>query len=403
MKTDIQLYPDESLESFLLRLSQEQGYERFSHFAQDIWFDTIDQYEAIAGAFPLELNRINIYHAQTTSQMRVRVLIHLENQLRLNNFGALRLALSHSKAQFSSQYKAVHRFGVDYPYAFLRKRFTPICPLCIDEAPYIRQQWQFISHQACEHHVCKLVHHCPECKSRLEYQSTESISQCECGFELRNSPVEDAPEAEVLVAQWLSGNDSKPLGLLTVEMTLSERYGFLLWYVNRYGDIENISFESFIEYCGAWPTPLWQDLDALKEKAELVRVKDWKKTFFNEVFGALLKDCCQLPSRQLERNSVLTQVLAYFTKLMATLPSSSKGNVGDVLLSPLEVSTLLSCTTDEVYRLYEFGEIKAAIRPRMHTKIASHESAFTLRSVIETKLTRMCSENDGLSVYLPEW
>ena len=100
---------------------------------------------------------------------------------------------------------------------------------------------------------------------------------------------------------------------------------------------------------------------------------------------------------------MLAQVLAYFTKLMATVPSSAKGNIGDVLLSPIEASTLLSCTTDEVYRLYEFGEIKAAIRPRMHTKIASHESAFTLRSAIETKLTRMSSESDGLSVYLPEW
>ena len=403
MNTDIQLYPDESLESFLLRLSQEQGYERFSHFAEDIWFDTLDQHEAIPGAFPLELNRINIYHAQTTSQMRVRVLIHLENQLKLNNFGALCLALSHSKAQFSPEYKAVHRFGADYPFVFLAKRFTPICPLCISEAPYIRQQWQFLSQQACERHGCKLVHHCPECQSRLEYQTTESISQCECGFELRNSPVEDAPVAVLLVARWLSGNDSKPLGLLKAEMTLSERYGFLLWYVNRYGDIESISFESFVEYCSCWPRVMQEELDELVNKADLIRIKDWKKTFFNEVFGALLKDCRQLPSRQLERNSVLTQVLAYFTKLMSTLLLSSKGNVGDVLLSPLEASTLLSCTTDEVYRLYEFGEIKAAIRPRMHTKIASHESAFTLRSVIETKLTRMCSENDGLSVYLPEW
>ncbi|MCG3826845.1 TniQ family protein [Photobacterium damselae] len=403
MNTDIQFYPDESLESFLLRLSQEQGYERFFHFAEDIWFDTLDQHEAIAGAFSLELNRVNIYHAQTTSQMRGRVLIDLENQLRRNNFGVLRLALSHSKAQFSPQYKAVHRFGSDYPYAFLRKRFTPICPLCIDKDPYIRQQWQFISHQACEHHACKLVHHCPECKSRLEYQSTESISQCECGYELRNSPVEDAPEAEVLVARWLSGNASTPLGLLKAEMTLSERYGFLLWYVNRYGDIDDLSFESFIEYCSSWPTALWQDLDALKEKAELVRVKDWKKVFFSEAFGALLKDCRQLPSRQLSHNTVLAQVLGYFTQLMTTEPSSAKGNIGDVLLSPLEASTLLSCATDEVYRLYEFGEIKATIRPRMHTKIASHESAFTLRSVIETKLTRMSSESDGLNVYLPEW
>ncbi|AUI88531.1 hypothetical protein BS333_19660 [Vibrio azureus] len=403
MNTDIQLYSDESLESFLLRLSQEQGYERFSHFAEDIWFDTMDQHEAIAGAFPLELNRVNIYHAQTTSQMRVRVLIHLENQFKLNNFGVLRLALSHSKAQFSPQYKAVHRFGVDYPYAFLRKRFTPICPLCIDEAPYIRQQWQFISDQVCQYHGCKLIHRCPECKSRLEYQSAESINQCECGYELRNSPIEDAPEAELLVAQWLSGNNSKPLWLLKAEMTISERYGFLLWYVNRYGEFDELSFESFIEYCSDWPTVLWQELDGLKEKAEVVRVKNWKKMFFNEAFGSLLKDCRQLPSRQLNHNIVLKQVLAYFTRLIATVPSSAKGNIGDLLLSPLEASTLLSCTTDEVYRLYEFGEIKAAIRPRIHTKIANHESAFTLRSVIETKLTRMSSESDGLNVYLPEW
>ncbi|CAK4068599.1 TniQ family protein [Vibrio sp. 16] len=403
MNTDLQLYPDESLESFLLRLSQEQGYERFSHFAEDIWFDTMDQHEAISGAFPLELNRVNIYHAQTTSQMRARVLIHLENQFKLNNFGVLRLALSHSKAQFSPQYKAVHRFGSDYPYAFLRKRFTPICPLCISEAPYIRQQWQYISHQACEHHGCKLVHHCPECISRLEYQGTESISQCECGYELRNSPVEDASEAEVLVARWLSGSDSKPLGLLKAGMTLSERYGFLIWYVSRYSDVDDISFEAFIDYCFAWPTSLKEDLDALVLKADVVRVRDWRKAFFSEAFGSLLKDCRHLPSRELSKNLVLNEVLRYLSGLVSDNPASSKGNVGDVLLSPLEASTLLSCTTDEVYRLYEFGEIKAAIRPRMHTKIASHESAFTLRSVVETKLTRMSSEMDGLCVYLPEW
>lgn len=126
MKTDIQLYPDESLESFLLRLSQEQGYERFSHFAEDIWFDTMDQHEAIVGAFPLELTRVNIYHAQTSSQMRVRVLIHLESQLRLNNFGVLcLLALSYSKAQFSPEYKAVHRCGSDYPFANASRLFAP--------------------------------------------------------------------------------------------------------------------------------------------------------------------------------------------------------------------------------------------------------------------------------------
>ena len=40
MHTSIKFNVDESLESFLLRLSQDQGYERFSHFAQDGLIDT---------------------------------------------------------------------------------------------------------------------------------------------------------------------------------------------------------------------------------------------------------------------------------------------------------------------------------------------------------------------------
>lgn len=406
MNTDIQLYPDESLESFLLRLSQEQGYERFSHFAEDIWFNTMDQHEAIPGAFPLELERINIYHAQTTSQMRVRVLIHLENQLKLNNFGVFRLALTHSKSQFSPDFKAVHRFGVDYPFAFLRKRFTPVCPLCLGDAPYIRQRWHFIPHQACELHGCKLIHRCPECDALLEYQSIESITQCECGFNLLESSTEPAASSDLLTARWLSGESLEVVtvvGPMSKATTTSDRYGLLFWYINRYGELEDISFDAFVEYCATWPKPLHQDLDALTQKAELTRIKPWKQVFFSEAFGALLKECRHLPSRQLNKNNVLVEVLHYFTRLVADYPSSTKGNIADVLLSPLEASTLLSCTTDEVYRLYEFGEIKAAIRPRMHTKIASHESAFTLRSVVETKLTRMCSESDGLSVYLPQW
>ena len=403
MDTEIQLYRDESLESFLLRLSQEYGYERFSQFAEDTWHQTLDESEGMSGAFPLELNRVNIYHAQTTSQMRVRVLIYLENQLKLSNLGVLRLALTHSKSHFSPDFKAVHRLGVDYPYAFLRKRFTPVCPSCLSEDPYIRQHWHLITNQACEKHGCNLIHRCPECDVLLEYQTTENIIQCECGFHLLEVLPEPASESSLLVARWLTGENLDAFGLMRKAMTISERYGFLLWYVNRYGSLEDFSLDEFVKYCATWTKRLHEDLDMLAKKAELVRIKHWKQMFFSEVFGTLLKECRYLPSRQLNQNIVLAELLRYFNRLVADHPSSVKGNIADILLSPLEASTLLSCTTDEIYRLYEYGEIKIAVRPQMHVKIASHESVFTLRSVVETKLARMCSENDGLSIYLPEW
>lgn len=403
MDTEIQLFRDESLESFLLRLSQEQGYERFSHFAEDIFHQTLDESEGMSGAFPLELNRVNVYHAQTTSQMRVRVLIHIENQLKLSNVGVLRLAFTHSRSHFSPGFKAVHRLGVDYPYAFLRKRCTPVCPSCLSEAPYIRQSWHLLVHQACEKHGCNLIHRCPECDVLLEYQTTENLIQCQCGFHLQEVLPEPASASNLLVARWLTGKHIDAGGVMSKAMSISERYGLLLWYVNRYGSLEDFSLDEFVQYCATWPQRLQQDLDVLAKKAELVRVKQWKQTFFTEAFGSLLKDCRCLPSRQLSKNRVLTELLRYFNRLVADNPFSEKGNIADILLSPLEASTLLSSTTDEVYRLYEYGEIKAAVRPQMHVKIASHESVFTLRSVVETKFARMCSESDGLSVYLPEW
>lgn len=403
MDTEIELYPDESLESFLLRLSKYQGYERFAHFAEDIWQSTLMQHEAIPGAFPFELSRVNLYKAQTTSQMRVRVLIDLEKQLNLSDFGILRLALAHSKAFFSPQYKAVHRFGVDYPQAFLRKRFTPICPQCIDEAPYIRQLWQFIPYQACHKHQCKLVHLCPECGNRLEYQHSELIEYCDCGFSLAQSPVESATPSALKVSQWLAGETLIEPCLMVQELTQSSRFGFLLWYVNRYGDIEDISFDDFIECCETWPNKLTTDLDAIVEKADLVRIQPWNKTYFTEVFGDVLKDSRHLPSKELSKNPVLRALLKYFTDLFANNPRSNKANIGDLLLSPLDASTLLSCSTEEVNRLYQFGELKAQLTPKLHSKIEKHQSVFTLRSIIELKLTRMCSETDGLIHYLPEW
>lgn len=408
MEFEFTHYPDETLESFLLRLSRYQGYERFSHFAEDIWRDTLGQHEAMAGAFPFELSRVNLFHAETTSQMRVRVLMHLANQLELKSFSLMKIALSHSKAIFSPDYKAVYRNNIDYPFSFLRKNFTPVCPECLAEASYIRQHWQFLPYQSCHVHQCKLLHHCPECNRRIGYQDSEIIDHCECGYRFIDAKTEAASDAQQSVSQWLqvsSSNSSmtESQGLFSYSCSISERYGILLWYVNRYGDDKDINLESFIAYAQQWPQSFISDLDRQLDKAEQVRVKPWHQTFFNEAFGSLLKDCRKLPNRQIAHNKVLSTVLEYMTDLVIRNPKDKKSNVGDVLLSPLEASTLLSCTVDEIYRLYEFGEIKASVRLKMSSKLASQQSVFTLRSIVELKLAKMTSSVDGLNLYLPEW
>lgn len=403
MNTEIELYADESLESFLLRCSIYQGYQRYAHFAQDIWQDTLIQHEAMAGAFPFELSRVNVYKAQTSSQMRVRVLLNIERQLKLNDFGIIRLVLAHSKASFSPGHKAVYRSGVDYPHAFLRKYFVPICPKCLEESTYIRQLWHFIPYQVCHKHQCQLVHECPECGRRLDYQQSELLDNCECGFPLVSCSSELGTDSALLVARWLAGEVQIESGLMSQDLTQSSRFGFLLWYINRYGELDDISFDDFVEYCKSWPNKLNTDLDSIVHKADIVRIQPWNKTYFSEVFGDLLKECRNLPSRELSKNPVLVNVVRYFSSLISKNPRMKSGNIGDVLLSPLDASTVLSCSTEEIYRLYQFGELKAQVTPKLHSKIENHHSVFTLRRIIELKLSRMCSECDGLNHYLPEW
>ncbi|GAL30332.1 hypothetical protein JCM19239_2678 [Vibrio variabilis] len=82
----------------------------------------------------------------------------------------------------------------------------------------------------------------------------------------------------MLTAKWLTGQNPLEMGLMSKKMTISERYGVLLWYLNRYGDIEDISFNSFVDCCLEWPARLKQDLDMLAEKRMLFELKTGERS-----------------------------------------------------------------------------------------------------------------------------
>ncbi len=70
---------NESLESYMLRLSQENFFEYYQQLSRAIkdWLQLHD-HEA-AGAFPVELSRLNVYHAAQSSSRRIRALKLVES------------------------------------------------------------------------------------------------------------------------------------------------------------------------------------------------------------------------------------------------------------------------------------------------------------------------------------
>ena len=107
-----QPYSDESLDSYLLRLSQENGFERYSVFSGSIKSWLREQDHEAAGAFPLELCRVNVFHASRSSGLRVRALRLIEQLTDQSPSCLLQLALMHSAITFGREHKAEHRAGV---------------------------------------------------------------------------------------------------------------------------------------------------------------------------------------------------------------------------------------------------------------------------------------------------
>lgn len=225
---------DESLESYFLRLSQENGFESFYLFSGVIkdWLHTTDH--AAAGVFPLELFRLNIFHASRSSGLRVRALQLVDRLTEGAPFRLLQLALSHSAISFGNHHKAVHRSGVDIPLCFIRTSKIPCCPDCLRESAYVRQCWHFKPYVACHRHGGRLIDSCPACGESLNYLVSELINYCQCGFDLRTASTVPAQPDEIQLSALAYGCSFESSNPLLAIGCLSARFGALLWYQQRY-------------------------------------------------------------------------------------------------------------------------------------------------------------------------
>ncbi|MBY6186782.1 TniQ family protein [Marinobacter hydrocarbonoclasticus] len=397
---------DESLESYLLRLAEENGFESYRVFSAVVHEWLMEQDHRAAGAFPRSLGLLNVYHANRSSSLRVRAIQLFQQLSRSLELPLLKLAVMHSSATFGNRRVAVFRDGIDIPRSFLRQPGIPICPECLNELPYVRQHWHLKPYVACHKHGIELVNHCPGCGGLLDYQESELITHCECGFDLRfaerKNAKQEALELSMLaVGEPIVGNNSP----LAVTENLSVRYGALLWF-EVFTDTSTNSPEAIVDvvsFFETWPQGLMEELEQRRHRAEQRLVKGYHRTFFREVFGDLLLDARNLPMRDIGRNFVLKTVVDYLAELVRANPLSKQSNIADVLLSLVEAAALLSSNVEAVYRLYQEGFLSMAIRLKGGTKLEPQTPAFRLRDVMELRVARMQSQNDGGDRYLPAW
>lgn len=401
--TPDRLNSDESLESFMIRLCECNGFESFQLLSGAMWEWLIDNDHQAAGALPRKLSKINLYHAKHSSGFRVRSFELLDSLFKGDARPLMQHALLHSAVTFSPNLTSVFRAGIHIPRCFLRQSYTPVCPACLTEAPYIRQYWHLKPYQNCHRHGVAMVFHCPSCNAVLNYQDTEQIETCDCGFDLRDVVTTVASSEQIAISQLVVEGEGQNT------LSISHWLGALLWF-SRYkqpqlalNTVDEPEFSRAVVFFSRWPNAFVRDLEGVAAQAEMKLVRGFNHTCFSEVFGELLSSSRKLPSSDTQQNFILKAVIDFLEQLVRDNPKTKEANIADLKLTVVEAAALLTTSTEQVYRLYEEGYLHSSVRFKLHSKLSPNDAVFFLRHVVELRMAGMASDYSANDVYLPSW
>jgi transposase-like protein len=181
-------YPGECLSGYVLRLAEANGCTSLWSFVRDLFplFRSASQITLLRGEYPIDdWGRIP-----------------MRTQLPLSTLRRLTVEPWVEKFRIPPQMTWPNRGS---PFNYLRgvvNSLLQVCPLCLQEQPYVRLLWRLAPVQACLHHQCLLQSQCHQCGNPLTVISPghRHLHCAVCGADLRTLPVVAAP-ADVLEAQ----------------------------------------------------------------------------------------------------------------------------------------------------------------------------------------------------------
>lgn len=83
---------------------------------------------------------------------------------------------------------------------FIATRRAKVCPLCLQEAAFVRGEWALNFYTACARHGDALRDRCPKCRRAIPW-NRRTARYCSCGCDLAHAEVLPAPPHSLLVAK----------------------------------------------------------------------------------------------------------------------------------------------------------------------------------------------------------
>lgn len=205
----------ESLEGYLVRLSQINGYD-------DIDDHTKLQYHYSPILREIKANK-NILPSDNILYDLVEVLTGYEISRR-----------NHDRKYLCNQGLLIGHGDIGYP------PLTRYCPLCLKDHNYHRIHWLMIPYIICEKHMCFLRHQCPKCNFHINLRSTVTgiCSNCENDITDIHIPVS---EDFLIEHPYLAGIDYMSPNAVFLNLSAVHLFNLKKWLIYCIGKCTNDS------------------------------------------------------------------------------------------------------------------------------------------------------------------
>lgn len=382
-------YPEEALESYLLRLARDNSYDRYSELADILWQWLAEQDHDLEGALPSELSKVDVYHSRQASSFRIRALKLVAQLADVNAGDILALAWRRSNFKFGNL-AAVSRNELTIPLELLHTDNIPVCIECLSESSYIPFYWHLKPYKACHKHKTQLTSQCRECHNLIDYRASEAFLECDCGY--KPTSTEQLNDADFKIAFTLASNNSHKI------------VGLISWFAKvKQLHVSDADFNrTFVDYFSTWPESLTAELDLLTNNARLKQLNPFNKTKFNSVYGNVIRDG-QIAATSNRKNKVIDEIINYFVELVDSNPKAKHPNIADLLLCTFDTAVLLNTTTEQVYRLHQEGFLNCAYPQKKHEQLRADSHVFYLRQVIELQQAFAAEKPQTKKQFIAPW
>ncbi|MHA2940400.1 TniQ family protein [Vibrio sp. RC27] len=386
-------FPDESLESYFIRVANKNGYQdvhRFLYALKNYLLDIdSDKYDT----FPTDIKLINPCHSKNHSTSRTHALQAI-SQLTFNVPGdVLSLAINRSSKRYSPGTKALIRGAEIIPRSLIRNGNIPVCPLCLRESGYASYLWHFEGYDVCHKHGCALTASCA-CGEPYDYQNNGLSGECcSCGNSLPINTA-DSLKQQSTISNWLSGADELPLP----DIPVSFRWGLLHWW-KKASKSEYFDAMNFYQLWEDWPESIGKKIqDTVEYNLEYRTVSENELTL-RDVLGSLLFTCILLPDRNLKYNLILRELFHYLEQRIW----EDNGQFANLRMNAIDAAILLNSDLEQIASLVDQRILVPSRNIKNNEPLNKTANIFYLGDVYCLWLAEFQTDEFNRSFYVSRW